>query len=175
MSFLHHDSNAFRISHKVQVDPSSEALVGWTVGAAWQSFCRFHSRNEPRGHLYHMQMWSESYRSTGNSLSPIISSGMRCHYKLVGADTELNEPDIVFCVIQDVTWTSIRCRLCSQQCFHFSILEFPKAIFLSTLTSIPPQLVLVRSATKEIRGAIGTSSRHSKLAFDSLIAAPAIV
>ena len=116
-----------------------------------------------------------SYRSTGNSLSPIISSGMRCHYKLVGADTELNEPDIVFCVIQDVTWTSIRCRLCSQQCFHFSILEFPKAIFLSTLTSIPPQLVLVRSATKEIRGAIGTSSRHSKLAFDSLIAAPAIV
>ena len=60
MSFLHHDSNAFRISDKVQVDPSSEALVGWTVGAAWQSFCRFHSRNEPRGHLYHMQMWSDA-------------------------------------------------------------------------------------------------------------------
>ena len=101
MSFLHHDSNAFRISHKVQVDPSSEALVGWTVGAAWQSFCRFHSRNEPRGHLYHMQMWSESYRSTGNSLSPMISSGMRCHYEPMRADTELNEHDIVFCVVQD--------------------------------------------------------------------------
>ena len=43
-----------------------------------------------------------SYRSTGHSLSPIISSGMRCHYVPVAANTQLSVQDILLCVVQDL-------------------------------------------------------------------------
>ena len=49
-----------------------------------------------------------SYRSTGNSLSPMIRSGMQCHYRPVDTDTELKEQDIVFCVVEDVNTSQPR-------------------------------------------------------------------
>ena len=42
-----------------------------------------------------------AYRSSGNSLQPMVASGDRCVYTPVKLDSEVAVRDVVFCEVQD--------------------------------------------------------------------------